>query len=220
MLLTHLERVLNYWPMLLRGVGTTVGISLASLLIGVALGFAFGIIRTGSNRWLSRALGLYIDIFRGTPFLVQLFMVFFILPSFGLELSAFTAGVVAMSNMAACFIGEIVASGIRAVPAGQTEAAMATGMSRAQQLRLVILPQAVRIVTPALVGQFVLLIKDSSVVSAIGLFDLTRSGWIIVQNVPNGLIVFGLVGLCYLVICYPLIFSARRMERRAQAPVL
>lgn len=220
MYLYYLERVLNYWPMLLRGLGMTVAISLAALVIGLAVGIIFGIIRAGSNRWAARALGLYIDLFRGTPFLVQLFVVFFIFPEFGLELSAFSAGVVAMSNMAACFIGEIVASGIRTVPKGQTEAAVAQGMSRVQQLRLIILPQALRIITPSLVGQFILLIKDSSVVSAIGLFDLTRSGWIIVQNVPNGLVVFSVVGLGYLLICYPLIYLSRRIERRGEAPLL
>jgi len=134
--------------------------------------------------------------------------------------NAFTAGVVALSNMAACFIGEIVAAGIAAVPTGQTEAAAASGLTKAQQLRHVVLPQAVRIVTPSLVGQFVLLIKDSSVVSAIGLLDLTRSGWVIVQSVPNGLLVFAIIALGYFVICYPLIWLSRRMEDRGQAAIL
>jgi polar amino acid transport system permease protein len=87
-------------------------------------------------------------------------------------------------------------------------------------MRLIVLPQAVRVVTPSLVGQFVLLIKDSSVVSAIGLLDLTRSGWMIVQSVPNGLLVFGIVGIGYFAICYPLIWLSRRMERRDQVPIL
>ena len=198
----------------------TLGLSLLSLLIGAAIGFAFGIIRAGGNRWLSRALGIYIDLFRGTPFLVQVFIVFFILPAAGIELSAFAAGVVALSNLAACFIGEIVAAGLRAVPQGQREAALASGMTGAQQMRLVLMPQAVRIVTPSLVGQFVLLIKDSSVVSAIGLLDLTRSGWMIVQSVPQGLMVFGTVGLGYFIICYPLILLSRRLERRGQDALL
>ena len=198
----------------------TLGLSLLSLLIGAAIGFAFGIIRAGGNRWLSRALGLYIDLFRGTPFLVQVFIVFFILPAAGIELSAFAAGVVALSNLAACFIGEIVAAGLKAVPQGQREAALASGMTPAQQMRLVLMPQAVRIVTPSLVGQFVLLIKDSSVVSAIGLLDLTRSGWMIVQSVPQGLMVFGTVGLGYFIICYPLILLSRRLERRGQDALL
>lgn len=216
----YAERILGYWPVLLKGLGMTLGLSLLSLLIGAAIGFAFGIIRAGGNRWLSRALGLYIDLFRGTPFLVQVFIVFFILPAAGIELSAFAAGVVALSNLSACFIGEIVAAGLKAVPQGQREAALASGMTGAQQMRLVLMPQAVRIVTPSLVGQFVLLIKDSSVVSAIGLLDLTRSGWMIVQSVPQGLMVFGTVGLGYFIICYPLILLSRRLERRGQDALL
>ena len=216
----YAERILGYWPVLLKGLGMTLGLSLLSLLIGAAIGFAFGIIRAGGNRWLSRALGIYIDLFRGTPFLVQVFIVFFILPAAGIELSAFAAGVVALSNLAACFIGEIVAAGLKAVPQGQREAALASGMTRAQQMRLVLMPQAVRIVTPSLVGQFVLLIKDSSVVSAIGLLDLTRAGWMIVQSVPQGLMVFGTVGLGYFLICYPLIHLSRRLERRGQNALL
>lgn len=216
----YAERIVGYWPVLLKGLGMTLGLSLLSLLIGAAIGFAFGIIRAGGNRWLSRALGIYIDLFRGTPFLVQVFIVFFILPALGIELSAFAAGVVALSNLAACFIGEIVAAGLKAVPQGQREAALASGMTRAQQMRLVLMPQAVRIVTPSLVGQFVLLIKDSSVVSAIGLLDLTRAGWMIVQSVPQGLMVFGTVGLGYFLICYPLIHLSRRLERRGQDALL
>ena len=216
----YAERILGYWPVLLKGLGMTLGLSLLSLLIGAAIGFAFGIIRAGGNRWLSRALGIYIDLFRGTPFLVQVFIAFFILPAAGIELSAFAAGVVALSNLAACFIGEIVAAGLRAVPQGQREAALASGMTGAQQMRLVLMPQAVRIVTPSLVGQFVLLIKDSSVVSAIGLLDLTRAGWMIVQSVPQGLMVFGTVGLGYFLICYPLIHLSRRLERRGQDALL
>jgi polar amino acid transport system permease protein len=211
---------MGYWPVLLKGISMTVSLSILSLMIGVMLGFAFGMIRAGRNRMLAQIVGLYVDFFRGTPFLLQVFIVFFILPEIGIELSAFASGVVALSNVAACFIGEIVASGIKAVPLGQSEAAASSGFTRVQQMRHIVLPQAVRIVTPALVGQFVLLIKDSSVVSAIGLLDLTRSGWVIVQSVPNGLLVFGIIGFSYFVICYPLIYLSRRMERRGQATIL
>lgn len=216
----HLDRVMSYWPVLLKGIGMTLALSVLSLAIGIALGFVFGILRSGQNRTVARVVGLYVDLFRGTPFLVQVFIAYFVLPQLGIELSAFAAGIVALSNAAACFIGEIVAAGIKAVPPGQSEAAAASGMSRSQQLRLIVLPQAVRIVTPSLVGQFVLLIKDSSVVSAIGLLDLTRSGWMIVQSVPNGLLVFATIGLGYFAICYPLIWLSRRMERQGPAPIL
>jgi len=216
MLWMQIDRAIGYWPVLLKGIGMTISLSVLSLVIGVVVGFAFGIMRTGQRRWLSQLVGLYVDFFRGTPFLVQVFIVFFILPKAGIELSAFWAGVVALSNVAACFIGEIVASGIKAVPQGQSEAAAASGLTRSQQMRHVVLPQAIGIVTPSLVGQFVLLIKDSSVVSAIGLLDLTRAGWVMVQSIPNGILVFAIVGLSYFAICYPLIYVARRMEDRSQ----
>ena len=102
------------------------------------------------------------------------------------------------------------------VPKGQVEAALASGLSQWQRLLQVVLPQAMHVALPPLVGQYVLLIKDSSVVSAIGLTDLTRVGWLVVQRVPNGLLVFGLVGIGYFAVCYPLILLARRLERRMQ----
>ncbi|WP_455153786.1 amino acid ABC transporter permease [Brucella anthropi] len=161
----QVERLWNFWPILLKGLGMTVSLSLLSLIIGVIVGLIFGVLRASGNRWLSGITGLYIDLFRGTPFLVQVFICFFILPSIGIELSAFNAGVIALSNLSACFIGEIIASGIKAVPRGQTEAAIASGFTYSQQLRLIVMPQALRIVRPSLVGQFILLVKDSSVVS-------------------------------------------------------
>jgi polar amino acid transport system permease protein len=216
----QVERLWNFWPILLKGLGMTVSLSLLSLIVGVVVGLIFGVLRASGNRWLSGVTGLYIDLFRGTPFLVQVFICFFILPSIGIELSAFNAGVIALSNLSACFIGEIIASGIKAVPRGQTEAAIASGFTYSQQLRLIVMPQALRIVRPSLVGQFILLVKDSSVVSAIGIMDLTRSGWMIVQNIPNGLLVFGVVGIGYFIVCYPMIYLSRRIERGTQSPIL
>jgi polar amino acid transport system permease protein len=213
LLLEQFEAVAHFYPVVLKGIGITLAVSSLSLLAGVLIGFLLGVGRASQQRVLAFAIGAYTDVFRGTPVLVQLFVVFFILPLAGIELDSFTAGVVALSNVTACFISEIVASGIRAVPRGQVEAASAAGLSRFQQMRLIVLPQAVRMVIPSLVGQFVLLVKDSSVVSAIGLFDLTRSGWVVVQSVPNGLLVFSLVGVGYFVICYPLLHLSRRLEK-------
>jgi polar amino acid transport system permease protein len=213
----QLLSIVSSYPLALRGLGTTVAVSLIGLLAGTLVGFAMGMLRAGSNRLVSRAIGVWVDLIRGTPFLVQLFLVFFILPEFGIELEAFSAGVVALSNLAACFICEIVAGGIGAVPRGQVEAALASGLSRWHQMRHVVLPQAMRIILPPLVGQYVLLIKDSSVVSAIGLTDLTRVGWLVVQRVPNGLLVFAIVGVGYFIVCYPLIALARRLESRMSA---
>ncbi|RWO41594.1 MAG: amino acid ABC transporter permease [Mesorhizobium sp.] len=217
MIWQQLQSLAGSYPLALRGLGMTVMLSLISLVLGTLLGFGLGILRTGGNRLISGLIGAWVDLIRGTPFLVQIFLIFFILPEFGIELDAFTAGIIALTNLAACFICEIVVAGIRSVPTGQVEAALASGLSRLQRMRQVVLPQAMRIVLPPLVGQYVLLIKDSSVVSAIGLTDLTRVGWLVVQRVPNGLLVFFLVGVGYFIVCYPLIMLARRLERRMGA---
>ena len=201
-------------PFFLKGLWMTVAVSGLSLIFGTLVGFTWVVIRGTRYRVLSPIVGAWVDVIRGTPFLVQIFVVFFILPEAGIELEAFPAAVIALTNLTACFICEIVAGGIQAVPTGQVEAATASGLSKIQQLRYIIMPQAMRTILPPLVGQYVLLIKDSSVVSAIGVVDVTRVGWLTVQRIPEGIMVFGLVGILYFIICYPLINLSNTLERR------
>ena len=210
----YFNELMHSMPFFLKGLWMTVAVSGLSLIAGTIIGFICGVIRATGNKILRIIIGVWVDLIRGTPFLVQVFIVFFILPSAGIELEAFPAAVIALSNLTASFICEIVAGGILAVPSGQKEAAIASGLSGYQQLRYIVLPQAMRTITPPLVGQYVLLIKDSSVVSAIGVVDVTRVGWLTVQRIPEGLMVFGLVGLLYLAICYPLINLSGYLERR------
>jgi polar amino acid transport system permease protein len=210
----YFQELMHSLPFFLKGVWMTIAVAGLSLFAGTIIGFIGGIIRAGRNKFLSAIVGIWVDLIRGTPFLVQVFIIFFILPSAGIELEAFPAAVIALSNLTASFICEIVASGILAVPKGQSEAATASGLSYYQQLRYIVLPQAMKTIMPPLVGQYVLLVKDSSVVSAIGVVDITRVGWLTVQRVPEGLMVFGLVGLLYFAICYPLINLSGRLERR------
>ncbi|MCU0558825.1 MAG: amino acid ABC transporter permease [Desulfobacterales bacterium] len=217
MWLFYIEQLLGSLPFFLKGLWMTIAVSGLSLLAGTLVGFLWGILRASRSRLLKPLIGAWVDLVRGTPFLVQVFIIFFILPEFGIHLEAFAAAVIALTNLAACFICEIVAAGIESVPPGQREAAASTGLSGLQQLRYVILPQALRVSLPPLVGQYVLLIKDSSVVSAIGVVDVTRVGWLTVQRVPQGLLVFGLVALLYFIICYPLIRLSNRLENRMSA---
>ena len=210
----YFNELMNSLPFFLKGVWMTVAVAGLSLLAGTIIGFIAGIIRAGSNKILRGFIGVWVDLIRGTPFLVQVFIIFFILPSAGIELEAFPAAVIALTNLTASFICEIVASGILAVPKGQIEAATASGLSDYQQLRYIVLPQAMRTIMPPLVGQYVLLVKDSSVVSAIGVVDITRVGWLTVQRIPEGLMVFALVGILYFAICYPLINLSGYLERR------
>lgn len=214
MLSFYFQELMRSLPFFLKGVWMTVAVAGLSLIAGTVIGFICGILRAGKNKVVRAVIGIWVDLIRGTPFLVQVFIIFFILPSAGIELEAFPAAVIALTNLTASFICEIVAGGILAVPKGQIEAGTASGLSYYQQLRYIVLPQALRTILPPLVGQYVLLVKDSSVVSAIGVVDITRVGWLTVQRVPEGLMVFGLVGILYFAICYPLINLSGYLERR------
>ena len=211
---TYFHNLLNSFPVFLGGLWITVQVSFISLVGATILGFALGIVRASKIKVLGRALAWFVDLVRGTPFLVQIFIVFFIFPEWGIRLEAFAASVFSLTFYGTAYISEIVSSGIMAIPSGQTEAAISSGLSWYQRMRLVILPQAIRPILPPLVGQYVLLIKDSSVVSVIGLTDVARAGWLTVQRIPEGLMVFGLVGLLYFGICYPLIHLANWCEKR------
>jgi polar amino acid transport system permease protein len=210
----YFQQLLESLPFFLKGLWTTVLVSGFGIIAGTIIGFLLGIFRAGRSRLLSGLIGLWVDIIRGTPFLVQIFILFFIFPEFGIHLDAFPAALIAMTNLAACFICEIIAAGIAAVPTGQREAAVSSGLSTYQQLRYVVIPQAMKMILPPLVGMYVLLIKDSSVVSVIGVVDVTRVGWLTVQRVPEGIMVFGLVGILYFMVCYPLIWLSNRLEKR------
>ena len=213
----YFAKLMEIFPFFLKGLWMTVQISFISLVSCTVLGFLLGIFRSGKNVFLKRLIGVYVSFVRGTPFVVQVFVIFFILPEWGIQLEAFPAALLAMTIMGSAFICEIVAGGISAIPKGQWEAATASGLTLPQQLRLVIIPQAMKIILPPLVGQYVLLIKDTSVVSVIGVMDLTRVGWVTVIRIPEGLMVFSLVGILYFVISYPLILLSNYLERKVAA---
>lgn len=214
MITFYFQRLIEIFPFFLKGLWMTVAVSGLSLFFGTILGFLLGILRSSNNKLLNWPIAVYVSVIRGTPFVVQIFIVFFILPEWGIQLSAFPAAVLALTVLGTAFICEIVAGGVKAVPRGQWEAAASSGLSVVQRLRFVIVPQAMQTILPPLVGQYVLLIKDSSVVSVIGVTELTRVGWLTVVRIPEGLMVFTLVGILYFVISYPLIRVANAMERK------
>ncbi len=214
MMLFYFNRLMEIFPFFLKGLWMTASVSGISLVLATLLGFTLGVMRASDNKILPKIIGMYVALVRGTPFVVQIFIIFFILPEWGIQLDAFPAAILALTIMGAAFICEIVAAGIKAVPKGQWEAASSSGLSIFQQIRLVIIPQAMRTVLPPLVGQYVLMIKDSSVVSVIGVTELTRVGWITVVRIPEGLMVFTLVGLLYFSISYPLIRLSNHLERK------
>ncbi len=214
MIAFYFGRLMEIYPFFLKGLWMTTQIAFISLISCTLFGFALGIFRSGSNVILKRLVGVYVAFVRGTPFVVQLFIIFFILPEWGIQLEAFPAALLAMAIMGSAFICEIVAGGINSIPRGQWEASVSSGLTLIQQLRFVIVPQAMKVILPPLVGQYVLLIKDTSVVSVIGVMELTRVGWVTVVRIPEGLMVFSLVGILYFVISYPLILLSNYLERK------
>ncbi|MCX5878635.1 MAG: ABC transporter permease subunit, partial [Deltaproteobacteria bacterium] len=133
----YFEQLVQSIPFFLKGLWMTVAVSGLSLVAGTVLGFVWGVIRAGRGKVLKRIIGAWVDLIRGTPFLVQVFIFFFILPEAGIQLEAFPASVIALTNLSACFICEIVAGGIQSIPSGQREAATASGLSSYHQLRYI-----------------------------------------------------------------------------------
>ncbi|HKY93223.1 MAG TPA: amino acid ABC transporter permease [Nevskiaceae bacterium] len=198
---------------LLLGLWLTLQLSVASLLVAFPIGVLVGLGRVARNVTARDLAAVYVELIRGTPLLVQLYIVYFFVAPV-LELSAFTSGVVGLAVFTAAYIAEIVRGGIEAVPRGQTEAARSLGMSGLQAMRYVVLPQAIRKTLPSLAGQFINLIKDSSLVSVMALSDLTKTGREIVSSTFSPFEVWFSVAALYLVLTGTLSWLVRRLERR------
>jgi polar amino acid transport system permease protein len=165
--------VWDHWPRLLEGAWLTLRLSAAALAIGLAVSVLLAFARHDGPRWLRVGVGAYVELIRNTPFLVQLFVLYFSLPALGLRLDAAEAALLGMALNFAGYGCEIVRSGMEAVPRGQVEAARALGLSPLRCFRLVVAPQALAIAWPALASQAVLLMLGSSLVSAISVEELT-----------------------------------------------
>lgn len=199
-----------------HGALVTLQICALSVLFGGLLGIVIGLMSTGTIRALRWVAALYVAVIRGIPVLLIIFFVYFGIPLMapGSSLSEYWAAVIALSVFASAYIGELVRGSIQAVPGGQFEAADALGLSYAQRMRWVILPQAARVIVPPGVGFLVVLIKDSSLVAVIGLIDLTRAGNVVSSLTADPITTYLIVGAGYFVICYTLSSLGRRYEQR------
>ena len=205
-------------PFLLDGLWMTIQISLVTIISGSILGFVVGMLRTVGGKPVSMTLGIYIHALRGTPFLVHLYVIYFVLPATGiswLQLEAFPAAVIALSLYTSTYVAEIVRAAIEAVPPGQSEAARSTGMTGAQTMWHVVLPQALKLMIPPIGGVYVIIIKGTSIVSVIGIAELVRAGEHATQRHPRELmVIYGMTALLYFVYCYPVLRLARWAETK------
>ncbi len=204
---------------LLSGIGLTVGLSVTAISVSVVLGLALALAALSPSAGLRRVARVYVEVFRAIPLLVLLLWVYYGLPVVsGLQFGAFAAGVMSLALSDAAFEAEIFRAGIQSVPKGHREAAQALGLAPMQTFRFVVLPQALRVILPALGNQFVYVLKMSSLVSVIGLQELTRRANELNVTEYRPLEIYSVLVLEYLLLILLTSWLVRRLERRLAQP--
>ena len=213
------HEILEFMPGLLMGARITVILTFLVMFLGLVWGLVLALGRLSRSpilRLLSRA---YVEIIRGTPLLLQLFYVYYVLPFAGVKFDPFTAGTIALSANYAAYLSEVYRAGIQAIDRGQIEASLSLGMSRALLMRRIVLPQAVRIILPPIGNYFISLFKDTSLVSIITLRDLMFSGEIMAASTFKDFEIFTTIAVVYLIICFPSSLAATWLERQLKVGV-
>ncbi|MGI5875435.1 MAG: amino acid ABC transporter permease [Dethiobacteria bacterium] len=208
--------IINNWPFLMMGLRETLRISSLAVTIGFFIGSLVALARLSRSRLLKLASGAYIEFIRGTPLLVQLFILYYGLPQLGIDLDRRAAATIGLSVNSGAYVAEIVRAGIQSIDKGQMEAARSLGMSGTMAMIYVILPQAFRRVIPPLVNELIMLIKDSSLLSVIALTELMRAGEHIRTRTYKDFEIFTFIALIYFVITYTLSKILGYLERRLQ----
>jgi polar amino acid transport system permease protein len=203
-------------PLLLHAALATIGISLAGLVIGFFVAIGVCAARLSPKRWLRMFGGAYVFFFRGVPMLVQLLLVYYLLPFAGINVSPIVAALSAVSLCSASYIAEILRGGFLSIPPGHLEAARMLGLSPFDMVRRILVPQAFRLTLPSLVNEMVLLIKASSLISVVGVAELTRTAQNIAASTYRPLEAYLAAGLIYFVICGALALVAHAAEYRLQ----
>jgi len=199
---------------LLMAARWTVLLSLVAFICGGAVGMAVLLMRTSKNRVLRNATKVYIEVFQGTPLLMQLFLLFFGASLVGMETSPWVAAGIALTLFTSAYLAEIWRGCVEAIPPGQWEASSSLAMTYVEQMRHVILPQALRIAIPPTVGFSVQVVKGTAVTSIIGFVELTKAGSMITNATFAPFTVYGLVALMYFALCFPLSMAAQKLERK------
>ena len=210
-----LENGLTNLEFLISGLGLTVSISFISIFFSLIIGFLISIPSLSKNKYIRSFNLVYIEFFRAIPLLVLLLWVYYGLPIvFGISLGAFLAGVISLALSDSAFEAEIFRAGLQSVELGQRDAAKSIGLNKFQELLLIVFPQAIRIILPAIGNQFVYVLKMSSLVSIIGLADLTRKANELVVTVYRPLEIYTFLVLEYLVLIIIISYLIRRLEKR------
>ncbi len=207
-------------PLLLGGIKLTILISLLSILIGMVIGFISCIMGMSKNWLLKGISAVYVWIIRGTPMLVQAFIIYFGVPQLiqmfspDFRIEAFTAGVITLSLNAGAYLSEIFRGGISAIPIGQTEAARSLGLSKTRTMIKVVLPQAIKVAIPSMVNQFIITVKDTSILSVIGLAEVVNKAKVYVGKSYQFFASYILVAVYYLIVISILMLISKYLEKK------
>ncbi len=207
-------RVQEYFPILLQGAWLTILVTLGSLALSTVLGMVWAVMRVSGIGWLAKLAATIVNLLRGIPIIVLLFFLYFVMPDFGLSLSAVQASILGLGIAYSAYQSENFRAGIEAVDHGQVEAARAMGMGWPLMMRRVVLPQAVKIVLPPYGNIMIMMLKDSSQASTITVAELALQGKLIATSTFQNATVFSMVAVMYLVMCVPLILLVRHLEKR------
>jgi len=201
-------------PVLVEAAGMTVFLSIVSFPLAILIGIGVALGRLYGPWPIAKPLGLYVEVLRGTPLMLQLYAIFFLLPKIGLALPALVAGIAGLAINYSAYEAEIYRAGLQAIPRGQMEAALALGMTPALAIRRIILPQAFRIVIPPVTNDFIALFKDTSVCSVITIVELTKRYSILALSTGAIVQLAAITAILYMLMSFPLSIVARYSERR------
>lgn len=211
----NFDLVVNSFPLLIVGAGVTIKITALSVALGVVIGLFVGIARISRIKLLRVLAAIYVDFFRGTPLLVQIFLVYFALPVItGQRVDPFVAAIGSCGINSGAYVAEIFRAGIQSIDKGQMEAGRSLGMTWVQTMRYIIVPQAFKRVIPPLGNEFIALLKDSSLVSVIGFEELTRRGQLIIAKTYGSLEIWLSVAVIYLAMTLTISRFVAYLERR------
>ena len=209
-----LQNALDFLPILLKGAVVTLQVTVGSFVLSSLIGLVFALMMVSKVCSVALfAIGV-VNVIRGLPIIVQLFYIYFVLPDFGIQLTAMQAGVIGLGIAYSAYQAENFRAGIQAIHQGQIEAAESIGMRGPMIMRRVVLPQALRIALPPYGNTLVMMLKDSSLVSTITVAEMTRAGQLIASSTFENMTVYTLVALLYLALSLPLSFALRRLEAR------
>lgn len=213
----RVDIIVSALPMLLKGLQVTLYIFLIAILLGFLIGLVIALLRLAPLKILNWIAKAYVDAIRGTPFIVQLFFIYFGINSLQfISLNSTTAGIITVAINAGAYFAEIIRAGIQSIDKGQTEAARSIGFTSAQTMRYIVLPQAFRRMLPTITNQSIISLKDTSLLSVIGIADLTQQGQIQASATFEAFKIWLAVGIIYFIIIYLLTLLANFVERRFQ----